>query len=259
MGWRELNIRPLPDASRFLQQSQTRAGGRSRQQNAPLFFQNNDPTEGDVNEEAQDIYALQSSRRFFGRPNTLQEDDEDGGQGSSRPGRGPNRLRSSWNAEASGGLDGSGTIGSDSEMQSASQLLGGGDSIQSDAPRKGGMMDIGLDESDRLGMNPEEIDYEDMVRDEELGRDSEHSHFHNDNPSADFAVEAEPEEYNPPSFHQFRSLHQNPYNDDPDEEDEYANLMPKPTPREIRQETPAIATAVSSCHPIRELPCTNFP
>src|SRR5690606_372895 len=73
----------------------------------------------------------------------------------------------------------------------------------------------------------------------------------------DFAVEVEPEEYNPPSFQDFRRPPKNPYNDpDPEDEDEYANFMPKPTPHQTREERPM--TVAVSTDPLAESTCLAY-
>lgn len=175
----------LPDASRFLAQSQTRMSaireGRlnNPHNTAPLFHSAADfmPPDEEHEQEVQDFYALKSSRRHFGayassNATVHEEDDEEdgdysggstqelrqsGGKGKSRLSvlGNTNTIRSSWRASKSAG---SSVVRSTSRTSSV-----GSDGTEKGEKGKGRMVDIGLDDSVRLGMMPEGIDHSDMV------------------------------------------------------------------------------------------------
>lgn len=172
-----------PDASRFLAQSQTRMSAiREGRLNAPpgpapLFHSAADylPDDPEHNQEVHDFYALKSSRRHFGayassNATVTEEDEEDEGdyseestqelrrskgKGKLRP-LGAGSIRSSWRASRS--------AGSSPLVRSTSQTSSvGSDGTEKADKTKDMMVDIGLEDSVRLGMMPEDIDHSDMV------------------------------------------------------------------------------------------------
>lgn len=132
---------------------------RQPQPAAPLFFSTADHAPDDHDQDVQDIYALKSSRRFFGTygPSNMGDDGEGegSGMGSSLTENRPSQqnIRSSWRPTSQ-------EIGEDSAMKDSHMSKG-----------KARMVDVGLEDSDEallnnselLGMMPEEIDYSDMV------------------------------------------------------------------------------------------------
>jgi hypothetical protein len=190
---------------------------------APLFHSVADylPDDPEHEQEVQDFYALKSSRRHFGAytlasNTTVGEEDEDGDYSedstqelrqSRAKGKGgllgPGGIRSSWRASA-----GSSLVRSTS--QTSSVLSAGTE--RADGKGKDRMVEIGLDDSVRLGMMPEDIDTEDMVRSpRELRGFEGHRLLTEDdddddrNPPNDIAIEMPvEEEEEPPAFQQFR-------------------------------------------------------
>lgn len=144
---------------------------------APLFHSAADylPDDPEHEQEVQDFYALKSSRRHFGayassNATVHEEDDEDEGDYSGEStqelrrskGKGKARLlgngniKSSWRASRSAGS---------SLVRSASRAssVGSEGTEKADGKGKDRMVDIGLEDSVRLGMMPEDIDHSDMV------------------------------------------------------------------------------------------------
>lgn len=195
---------------------------------APLFHSAADylPDDPEHEQEVQDFYALKSSRRHFGayassNATVTEEDEEDEGDYSEEStqelrrskGKGKLRLlgvgniRSSWRVSRS--------AGSSPLAMSTSQTS----SVESDGTERADkgkdvMVDIGLEDSVRLGMMPEDIDHSDMVESavqrpfqgfqrrpllEEEDEDDE-----GDRPPDDIAIQMPVDEEEEPAFQQFR-------------------------------------------------------
>lgn len=132
---------------------------------APLFFSvaDNLPDDHDHDQEVQDLYALQSSRRHFGAyaSSTVDEDEEGEELGESSdsipdPRRDRGRksplgagVKSSWRR---------GSVRPSSRMSSSTVTRS-----QQQDKGKDKLEDIRLDDSVRLDMEPERIDHSDMM------------------------------------------------------------------------------------------------
>lgn len=220
-----------PDASRFLAQSQTRMSAiREGRLNAPpgpapLFHSAADylPDDPEHQQEVQDFYALKSSRRHFGayassNATVTEEDEEDEGDDSEesvqelRRSKGKGRLRplgagirSSWRASRS--------AGSSPLVRSTSQTSSvGSDGTEKADKGKDRMVDIGLEDSVRLGMMPEDIDHSDMVESatqrpfqgfQRRALLEEDEDDEGDRPPDDIAIQM-PVDEEEPAFQQFR-------------------------------------------------------
>lgn len=197
---------------------------------APLFHSAADyiPDDPEHEQEVQDFYALKSSRRHFGayassNATVTEEDDEDEGdyseestqelrrskgKGKLRP-LGAGNIRSSWRAPK--------LTSSSPLVRSASAASSvGSDGTERADKGKDKMVDIGLEDSVRLGMMPEDIDHSDMVesavprtfqgfkRRSLLEDDDEDDEV--DRPPDDITIQMpiEEEEDDEPAFQQFR-------------------------------------------------------
>lgn len=192
---------------------------------APLFHSAADylPDDPEHEQEVQDFYALKSSRRHFGAyassNATVTEEDEDEGdyseestqelQRSKRKGKlrplGVGSIRSSWRASKSAGS--SPLVRSTSATSSV-----GSDGTEKADKGKDKMVDIGLEDSIRLGMMPEDIDHSDMVESAIQrpfkgfqGRGIiEDEDDEADRPPDDITIQMPPDEEEEPAFQQFR-------------------------------------------------------
>lgn len=155
---------------------------------APLFFSvaDNLPDDHDHDQEVQDLYALQSSRRHFGAytSSTVDEDERDGLGESSDSIPDPRRdrgkksplepgVKSAWR---------SGLAESSSTITPSQRKDKGKDKLE----------DIRLDDSVRLDMEPERIDHSDMMSPDIPRRVAGPSRSQ---PPDDIAIEIKPSDY----------------------------------------------------------------
>lgn len=220
--------------------------GRPVRSEAPLFFSGADhlPDDPEHDQEVQDLYTLQSSRRHFGAyaSSTLDEDEEGDGLGESSdsiPDPRRERARRSPLAVATKTW-GRGSVGSSSRVSTPtvtrSQRMDKG---------KDKLEDIRLDDSIRLEMEPEMIDHSDMLSPD---IPTNYATPSRSQPSDDIAIEIPSRSY--PNDSEY-------YNRSPSPsrmKSSRANFMPTETPTNMMHQSLSRSVPAPVAHPVLDPP-----